>query len=116
VSPQEIADKVGPAVEKAFGGDDFPNPDGWEYDGVTMSWLMSRDVPVAQFRLGERTLNFIIEATNPETTEFFRRTANYDVSYFSEDAADDEQGSIFERDRGLVEGFVNWIEEWDTGE
>ncbi len=116
MSAEEIVTKLSEAVEKAFGGDDFPNSDDWSFDGAETRWLMSRDVPVVNFSVGDRQLCFIVESTNPENKEFYRRTASYDVSYFSEDVADEEQESVWERDRAMIEGFMAWIEKWDAAE
>lgn len=87
--------------------------DGWVFEGAAPRFLMGTHVPVLAFRNGDRTLCFIVTPTDPASPAY-KRTARYDLVYFSEDVADDRQSEIYRRDREVIDRVAAWLRAWDA--
>jgi hypothetical protein len=87
--------------------------DGWAFEGASSRFLMKTYVPVLAFRRGDDTLCFIVTPSDPSGRSF-KRSARFDLSYFSEDVADDDQGKIYARDREQIERVAKWLQRWDV--
>ena len=91
-----------------------PAADGWRLQGVTARFLMGRHLPVAMFEREGSTLGFIVSPTIAGERAY-RRSARFDVTYFSEDVADDEQQGVYDRHRAMIDRFAAWVLAWDQG-
>jgi hypothetical protein len=104
---QSLADALTIALERDFGTSSFPNPDGYACKGARLR-TFRQTVPVVEFMRGNETLSFIVTPTNPAEPAY-RRSARYDIVYFSEDVADAEQSRIYARDRAMIDRFAAWV-------
>jgi hypothetical protein len=95
---------------------DPPSPatDGWKLQGVSARFLMGRHVPVAMFEREGSTLGFIVSPSIPGERAY-RRSARFDIVYFSEDVADDQQQGVYDRHRAMIDRFAAWVIAWDKG-
>jgi hypothetical protein len=95
---------------------DRPSPaaDGWQLRGVIPRFLMGRHVPVVMFEREGSTLGFIVSPTIPGERAY-RRSARFDIVYFSEDVADNLQQGVYDRNRAMIDRFAAWIIAWDQG-
>lgn len=109
---ERFAQTLRDAVSGDFGGPRLPSPEGYQFVGVRLRMLQGKNVPVVEFSKTGQTLSFIITRTNPAAPAF-RRSAHYDIVYFSEDVADAEQSKIYARDRAVIVRFADWICRWD---
>jgi hypothetical protein len=91
-----------------------PAADGWKLQGVSARFLMGRHVPVAMFEREGSTLGFIVSPTIPGERAY-RRSARFDIVYFSEDVADDQQQGVYDRHRAMIDSVAAWILAWDRG-
>lgn len=98
-------------VAEALGTEALPNPGGWRLKEVRE---MARWTRVAEVQLctDERTLTMILTPTNPERPAF-RRSAHYDLVYYSDDLAVSEHEALYERDRPMIDAFASWLTAWD---
>ncbi len=87
--------------------------DGWCFEGGISRFLMKTWVPVLAFRRGDDTLSFIVTPNDPSGRSF-KRSKRFDLSYFSEDVADDAQATIYARDREQIERVGKWLQRWDA--
>lgn len=110
-SLQALADALWTSLQREFGSPSFPNPDGYHCKGTRLR-TFRQTVPVVEFTRGAETLSFIVTPTNPAEPAY-RRSARYDIVYFSEDVADSEQSRIYARDRGMIDRFAAWVQKWD---
>jgi len=110
-SLQSLADILTKALEKDFGGAAFVNPEGYVCKGARLR-TFRQTVPVVEFTRGNETLSFIVTPTNPAEPAY-RRSARYDIVYFSEDVPDAEQSRIYARDRAMIDRFAAWVMKWD---
>lgn len=85
----------------------------WTLVSVATRFLMGAHLPVAAFARDGKTLAFIVTPTDPGA-RVYKRTARLDVVYFSEDAPDAEQQTIYDRDKASIDAFVTWLGEWDA--
>ncbi len=108
---QSLADTLGAAIGQEFGRETFPNPEGYAFRGARLR-TFRQTVPVVEFTRGHETISFIITPTNPAEPAY-RRSARYDIVYFSEDVPDAEQSRIYARDRAMIDRFAGWIMNWD---
>ena len=106
-----LSDALGAALEKEFASTSFPNPEGYAFRGVRLR-TFRQTVPVVEFSHGQETLSFIVTPTNPAEPAY-RRSARYDIVYFSEDVPDAEQSRIYARDRAMIDRFAGWVMKWD---
>lgn len=109
---ERFAQTLREAISREIGGVALPNPEGYQLVGVRLRMLQGKNVPVVEFAKAGQTLCFIITRTNPAAPAF-RRSAHYDIVYFSEDVADAEQSKIYARDRAVIARFAEWICRWD---
>ena len=86
--------------------------DGYMYAGAKSRFLMKTHVPVLTFTRDGTTLAFIVTPKDP-SGKSFKRSACFDLSYFSEDVPDEEQGRIYARDREQIERVGKWLVTWD---
>lgn len=100
------------ALSEDFGGARFSNPEGWRLESVALR-TFRETVPVVTFKAADRTLCFIVTPTDAEQRAF-RRSKRHDITYFSEDVADDDQAIIFKRDQPMIERFAAWLIERDA--
>ena len=91
-----------------------PEADGWKLQGVTSRFLMGRHVPVAMFERGGSTLGFIV-SPSIHGERAYRKSARFDIVYFSEDVADDQQQGVYDRHRAMIDRFAAWVVAWDRG-
>ncbi|HRI65181.1 MAG TPA: hypothetical protein PK156_13120 [Polyangium sp.] len=108
---QALTNSLAAAIGKEFGSTAFPNPDGYAFRGARLR-TFRQTVPVVDFTRGQETISFIITPTNPAEPAY-RRSARYDIVYFSEDVPDAEQSRIYARDRAMIDRFAGWIMKWD---
>ncbi len=108
---QSLVDSLARAITNEFGNVSFPNPDGYEFRGARLR-TFRQTVPVVEFSRGNESLSFIITPTN-SAEPAYKRSARYDIVYFSEDVPDSEQSRIYARDRAMIDRFANWIMKWD---
>jgi len=87
--------------------------DGWVFEGAAPRFLMGTHLPVVAFRNGDKTLCFIVTPTDPSAPAY-KRTAHYDLVYFSEDVPDDKQSAIYQRDRSFIDRFAEWLRRFDV--
>lgn len=99
------------ALTRDFGGEAFPNPEGYACKGARMR-TFRQTVPVVEFSRGQETLSFIVTPTN-SAEPAYKRSARYDIVYFSEDVPDAEQSRIYARDRAMIDRFAAWVIQWD---
>ena len=95
---------------------DPPSPaaDGWKLQGVSARFLMGRHVPVAMFEREGSTLGFIV-SPSIVGERAYRRSARFDIVYFSEDVADDQQQGVYDRHRAMIDRVAAWVIAWDRG-
>jgi hypothetical protein len=108
---QSLVDALGSAVEREFGSASFLNPDGYHYKGSRLR-TFRQTVPVVEFARGTETLSFIVTPTNAAEPAY-KRSARFDIVYFSEDVPDSEQSRIYARDRAMIDRFSAWVVKWD---
>ncbi|MFS8066414.1 MAG: hypothetical protein ACMG6S_08570 [Byssovorax sp.] len=108
----EAAGKIAALLQDALTG--APAADGWKLQGVSARFLMGRHVPVAMFEREGSTLGFIVSPTIPGERAY-RRSARFDIVYFSEDVADDQQQGVYDRHRAMIDSVAAWIIAWDRG-
>jgi hypothetical protein len=108
---QAMVDALANAVEREFGSVSFPNPDGYHYTGSRLR-TFRQTVPVVEFTRGTETLSFIVTPTNAAVPAY-KRSARFDIVYFSEDVPDSEQSRIYARDRAMIDRFAGWVIQWD---
>jgi hypothetical protein len=105
-----IASELRAALAEDFGTARLPAA-GWTLAAVEPRTFKQR-VPVVALECGERHLCFIVTPTNLREPAY-RRTARHDVTYFSEDVADEAQGQIYRRDREMIDAFARWMSDRD---
>lgn len=114
----EAAGKIAALLQDALtrAPADPPSPaiDGWTLQGVASRFLMGRHVPVAMFERAGSTLGFIVSPTIPGERAY-RKSARFDIVYFSEDVADDQQQGVYDRHRAMIDRVAAWIIAWDKG-
>lgn len=108
---QALADTLQHALANDFGSPSFPNPDSYVFKGARLR-TFRQTVPVVEFARGEETISFIVTPTNP-AERVYKRSARYDIVYFSEDVPDAEQARIYARDRAMIDRFAAWVIQWD---
>jgi hypothetical protein len=108
---QALTNALTNALEREFGSDSFPNSDGYQCRGARLR-TFRQTVPVVEFTRGQETISFIVTPTNPAEPAY-RRSARYDIVYFSEDVPDAEQSRIYARDRAMIDRFAAWVMKWD---
>lgn len=113
-SAAKIAELLHEALTREPAAPPSPAVDGWKLQGVTSRFLMGRHVPVAMFEHQGSTLGFIVSPTIAGERAY-RRSARFDVVYFSEDVADDQQQGVYDRHRAMVDRFAAWVIAWDQG-
>lgn len=86
---------------------------GWAFEGAAPRFLMGTHLPVVAFKNGDKTLCFIVTPTDPSQPAY-KRTARYDLVYFSEDVPDDQQSVIYKRDRDFIDRFFAWLRRFDV--
>ncbi|MEC9071717.1 MAG: hypothetical protein VX938_05020, partial [Myxococcota bacterium] len=108
-----LANSLRIAVSADLGTSRMPGSTGWSLDEVR---LYQRWAPVVEVLLRGhgRTLGFIVCPTDEEHPAF-RRTASYDLVYYSDDLAPSEHDELYLRDRETIEGFSLWLRVWDQG-
>jgi hypothetical protein len=100
-----LTDAIAPALPEL-------TADGWQLESIKTRSLMMSHFPVVGFRRGDHTLGFIVSPTDPAAPAF-KRSKRYDLTYFSEDVADNQQGLIYQRDRAFIERVAAWLRRWD---
>jgi len=108
---QRLVRALATSLQDDFGGPLFPNPEAYQYRGVRLR-TFRQTVPVVEFSRAAETLSFIVTPTNPEEPAY-RRSARFDIVYFSEDVPDREQSRIYARDRAMIDRFAAWMMRWD---
>lgn len=116
----EFGARLARLVEEALGGDAFPNPEGWRFDGITLRATRGGDnrveadvAPVLRFALPERALSIAVMERDLDKPAYFR-TAHYDIAYTVEST--EESQKIFDTDRDTIDRFCQWIVGWDGPE
>ena len=116
----EFGARLARLVEESLGGDAFPNPEGWRFDGVTLRATRGGDhrveadtAPLLLFALPERTLSIAVMDRDIEKPAYFR-TARYDIAYTVESA--EESQRVFDTDRDTIDRFCQWVVGWDGPE
>ncbi len=109
-----IAALLQDALIRASADPPSPATDGWKLQGVSARFLMGRHVPVAMFAREGSTLGFLVSPTLPGERAY-RRSARFDIVYFSEDVADDQQQVVYDRHRAMIDHVAAWIIAWDKG-
>ena len=99
------------ALRREYGTPSFPPVGDYVFAAVGPRHFM-RYVPVASFTRGGDTIAFIVTTTDP-AERVYKRSARYDIVYFSEDVADDDQHIIYARDRSMIDAFCAWLVAWD---
>lgn len=110
----KLAERLLAALTRDPAAPPSPVADGWELQGVTVRFLMGRHLPVAMFAREGSTLGFIVAPTIAGERAY-RRTARFDITYFSEDVADDQQQGVYDRHRAMIDRFAAWVVAWDQG-
>ena len=82
-------------------------PPGYALEGVEARRFRAW-VPVVSWQRGDDRVAIIVTPTQPSEPAY-RRTARHDVTYFSEDVADDAQDEIYRRDRAMIDAFAAWL-------
>jgi len=111
---RQIAELLQEALTRSTAGAPSPAIDGWTLKGVSALFLSGRHVPVAMFERQGSTLGFIVSPSIPGERAY-RKSARFDVVYFSEDVADDQQQGVYDRNRAMIDHFAAWIIAWDKG-
>src|SRR5262245_35955224 len=95
LSPERAA-RIAAMLEEAISNSAAPPAiDGWKLRGVAPRFLMGRHVPVAMFERGDKTLGFIV-SPSIAGERAYRRSARFDIVYFSEDVPDDRQQGVYD--------------------
>jgi hypothetical protein len=114
--PYEEADRIAVALgawlAREFGGPHLQNPEGYRIVDVKARFYMMKHLPVAMLAQDNHTLGFIVTPTNPNERTY-ARTPRFDVTYFTEDVKDEEQDSIYQKARPMIDRFVGWVGRWD---
>lgn len=111
----ERAGKIAAMLEEAISSAPVsPTVDGWKLRGVTSRFLMGRHLPVAMFEREGSTLGFIV-SPSIAGERAYRKSARFDIVYFSEDVPDDHQQGVYDRNRAMIDRFASWIIAWDKG-
>jgi hypothetical protein len=110
-----IVAAVGPVLQRDFGTDKLPNPDGWVLTGMTPR-KFNRLGACATFTLQGRTLCALVTPTDEANENPYFRTAHYDMAYFFEGVPEDERSAIWQQNRALLDGLASWLGELDPGE
>jgi hypothetical protein len=108
---EALVDSLSRALGRDFGGPSFPSPEGYRFVGARLR-TFRRTVPVVELAREGQTLSFIVTPTDPKEPAY-KRSARYDIVYFSEDVPDDQQSKIHARDRAVIDRFVAWLSAWD---
>lgn len=96
-----------------FGATKFPAP-GWQRDPAVARYFQRWTV-LCKFSCPAsppHTLGFLLAPTDPEQRAY-KRSKQFDIVYFSEDVADDQQALIYQRDREMIDRFAGWVVSWD---
>lgn len=99
------------ALARDFGGSALPNPEGYRLVGVRLRTFRAT-VPVVELEKEGQTLSFILTPNDPAEPAY-RRSSRYALVYFSEDVPDEEQATIYARDRAVIDRFAAWLVAWD---
>ena len=110
----KIAEVLHQALTRAPAVPPSPATEGWKLQGVTARFLMGRHLPVAMFEREGSTLGFIVAPTIAGERAY-RRSARFDITYFSEDVADDQQQGVYDRHRAMIDRVAAWVVAWDQG-
>ena len=111
----ERAGKIAELLQEALtaaAADVHPAVEGWKLRGVAPRFLMGRQVPVATFEREASTLAFMLSLTDPKEPAY-KRSARFDITYFSEDVPDDQQQGVYDRHRAMIDRFAAWLIAWD---
>lgn len=112
-SATKLAEQLHEALTRdTAGAPPSPAADGWTLSGVAPRFLMGRHVPVVMFARASSTLGFIVSPTIPGERAY-RRSARFDIVYFSEDVADDRQQGVYDENRAMIDRFAAWVIAWD---
>lgn len=100
------------ALTRDLGGAALPNPESWRLVKVRAyeRWTRVAEVLLAR---PDRTLAFIVAPRDPDQPAF-RRTARYDLVYYSDDLPPSEHDGLYGRDKETIERFASWLEAWDN--
>lgn len=111
VAPDAIADALGPSLAADLAAGRVAELAGWSLASVAPR-TFRQTVCVATFAREGATLAFIVTPRSEEPA--YRRSAHFDLVYFSEDVPDAEQGRIYQRDRAAIDAFARWLAAWDA--
>ncbi len=106
-----IVGELRDALAEDFGTPKLPAGE-WKVVSVEARDFRQR-VPVVTLARGDTKLCFIVTPTSPREPAF-KRTPRHDVIYFSEDVPDEEQDTIYRRDREMIEAFARWLVQRDA--
>lgn len=107
----ELAEALARALERELSTPALENPEGWRLARVEARKFGIWRAHV-ELRTDATSLGFLVSPTDPAEPAY-RRTARFDLVYFSEDVPDPEQDRIYRRDRATIDRFARWLEEWD---
>ena len=105
-STARIVAELAAALARDFGRPPLAQP-GWRARGVGPR-TFRRTVPVVTLERDGSTLCFIVTPT-AAAEPAYRRTRHHDLTYFSEDVPDDQQQTIYARDRARIDAFAAWL-------
>lgn len=112
-----IAQDLERSLREDWGRDTLPNPEGWTLRDVRVfqRWVRVVEVILERGR-GEskRELAFILSPTEPHRPAY-RRSAQFDIIYYSDDLTVDDHDGLFEREQATIERITSWMLRWDGG-
>lgn len=106
-----LAEALSSALAADLSTPSLENPEGWRI-AVVEPRRFGIWRALVELRTDERSLGFLISPTDPSEPAY-RRTARWDLVYFSEDVPDAEQDRIYRRDRPTIDRVARWLDEWD---
>ncbi len=107
-----IADRLQRALTRPPAALPSPASAGWTLAGASARFLMGRHLPVVAFERDGSTLGFIVSPKDLQAP-VYKRSARFDLVYFSEDVPDDQQQSVYDRNRAMIDRFAAWLIAWD---
>ena len=113
----KFGQRLAQMIEAALGGEAFPNPEGWRFEGFKLRAMRGGNnnveneiSPVLRFELPDRALDIAVMTREPEKPAYFR-SAHYDIAYSVESVEDSQK--LYELDRATIDAFCQWVVSWD---